>query len=93
MSAEPRPYSLPSRSVGVNGSLSHCSTGPVGTTSVWPAKQITGAGRAASRPKIIDKAKAHRLDLKTELLQARNQNLLTTSVVRGERTTADQFLG
>ena len=27
---------------GVNGSLRHSSSGPVGTTSVWPAKQSTG---------------------------------------------------
>ena len=43
MSAAPRPYNLPSRSVGSNGSESHFSTGPVGTTSVCPAKQTTGA--------------------------------------------------
>ena len=38
MSDAPRPYSLPSRCVGVKGSLLHWSSGPVGTTSVWPAK-------------------------------------------------------
>ncbi len=38
MSLAPRPYSLPSLCVGVNGSLDHCASGPVGTTSVWPAK-------------------------------------------------------
>ena len=45
MSAAPRPYSLPARCVGVKGWLCHCSSGPVGTTSVWPAKTsvLTGA--------------------------------------------------
>ncbi|NNU43081.1 hypothetical protein HK415_07790 [Ramlibacter sp. B156] len=38
MSAAPRPYRLPPRWLGTKGSLVHCSSGPVGTTSVWPAK-------------------------------------------------------
>jgi len=42
MSAAPRPNSLPSRSVGANGSDSQRSSGPVGTTSVWPAKHTSG---------------------------------------------------
>ena len=33
----PRPNNLPSRWVGVKGSLLHLAIGPVGTTSVWPA--------------------------------------------------------
>src|SRR5688572_26811576 len=47
MSAAPRPYSLPSRMVGTNGSECHSLSGPVGTTSVWPAKHTTG--RASPR--------------------------------------------
>ena len=42
MSAAPRPYSRPSRSAGVKGSLVHCSIGPGGTTSTWPARQTSG---------------------------------------------------
>ena len=42
MSAEPRPYNLPSRMLGKNGSEFHASNCPVGTTSVCPAKQNTG---------------------------------------------------
>ena len=38
MSATPLPYSKPSLCVAVKGSESHCSIGPVGTTSVWPNK-------------------------------------------------------
>jgi hypothetical protein len=34
MSLAPRPKSRPSRCVGVNGSLCHWVSGPVGTTSV-----------------------------------------------------------
>ena len=42
MSQAPRPYSMPSRMTGTNGSLCQRSSGPVGTTSVWPAKHTTG---------------------------------------------------
>src|SRR5512140_605863 len=59
MSAAPRPYSLPSRCAGVNGSLVHCSSGPVGTTSVWPANTTVRPrpGSASRRPGRL----AHRL--------------------------------
>src|SRR6218665_2493220 len=40
MSLAPRPSSRPSLRVGENGLLLHCSSGPVGTTSVWPAKTM-----------------------------------------------------
>src|SRR4029079_6863004 len=42
MSAAPRPYRYPSRTVGSNGSDSQASSGPDGTTSVCPAKHTTG---------------------------------------------------
>src|ERR1700678_582679 len=42
MSAAPRPYNKPSLMTGLKGSLCHSSSGPEGTTSVWPAKQNTG---------------------------------------------------
>src|SRR6185437_2359782 len=42
MSAAPRPKSFSSRIVGMNGSERHFSRGPVGTTSVWPARTTTG---------------------------------------------------
>ena len=38
------------RIAGMNGSLSHLSSGPVGTTSVWPAKHSSGADAPAPRP-------------------------------------------
>ena len=44
MSAAPRPKSRPSRTTGSKGSDCHFSRGPGGTTSVWPAKQMTGPG-------------------------------------------------
>src|SRR5260221_242300 len=47
MSAAPRPKSFPARSVGTKGSLAHFSSGPVGTTSVWPTKH--SRGRASPR--------------------------------------------
>ena len=46
MSAAPRPKSRPSRCVGTKGSLCQCSSGPVGTTSVWPASTRVGPGTA-----------------------------------------------
>src|SRR5919108_91501 len=42
ISAAPRPKSLPSRMVGTKGSECHSLSGPVGTTSVWPAKHTRG---------------------------------------------------
>src|SRR6185436_14458298 len=45
--------------VGTNGSERHSLSGPVGTTSVWPAKQTTGlcvprrAHRLVTSPKFI----------------------------------------
>jgi hypothetical protein len=49
MSAAPRPNSWPSRITGSNGSECQCSSGPAGTTSVWPAKQSTGPGPPSRR--------------------------------------------
>src|SRR5581483_34278 len=60
MSAAPRPKSLPSRIVGTKGSECHSESGPVGTTSVWPAKHTNGrslprrAQRFVTSPKGID---------------------------------------
>ena len=48
MSAAPRPCSRPSRCVGTNGALRQAASGPVGTTSVWPAK--TSRPASASLP-------------------------------------------
>jgi len=45
MSAAPRPMSRSSCTVAANGSTSHCSRGPAGTTSVWPANTSAGAAR------------------------------------------------
>src|SRR5690554_3489191 len=43
MSAAPRPRSMPYSSInGSNGGVSQCTWGPLGTTSVWPAKASTG---------------------------------------------------
>ena len=42
MSLAPRPYSTPSRTVGLNGGEAHCSAGPGGTTSTWPANTTVG---------------------------------------------------
>ncbi len=42
MSLAPRPKSLPSRWLGTKGSLVQASSGPVGTTSVWPAQMRVG---------------------------------------------------
>ena len=40
MSLAPRPYSLPSCTTGSNGADVHCSAGPGGTTSTWPANTM-----------------------------------------------------
>jgi len=57
MSAAPRPYNKPSRTVGSNGGLAQAPCGPGGTTSVWPRKASTGppvpcvAQRLSTSPK------------------------------------------
>ena len=43
MSAAPRPIKRPPSTTASNGSTCHCSRGPAGTTSVWPAKTSAGA--------------------------------------------------
>ncbi len=48
-SAEPRPYSRPSRSVGSNGSVDQSSRGPVGCTSWWAYSSTVGAPGGPSR--------------------------------------------
>ncbi|MNN60430.1 hypothetical protein D3C81_1756120 [compost metagenome] len=42
MSTAPRPYRMPSRVSPSNGAAVQAATSPVGTTSVWPAKQRLG---------------------------------------------------
>ena len=42
MSTAPRPMTTPSTSSAAKGSDDQASVGPVGTTSVWPAKQRFG---------------------------------------------------
>ena len=82
MSAAPRPYSMPSRMVGVNGSLCHLSTGPVGTTSVWPAKQTSGV--AAPRPQIVHLAVAHHLQFEADFFQALADDVQAAVILWGE---------
>src|SRR5690554_2181556 len=53
MSAAPRPYRKPLRSVGSKGSVSHCSSGPVGTTSVWPAKTTQGDSEPLRNQRLV----------------------------------------
>ena len=42
ISAEPRPYSWPLSTVAAKGGCVHLSSGPVGTTSVWPVNTNSG---------------------------------------------------
>ena len=99
MSAAPRPYRRPSRCVGTKGSLVQCSSGPVGTTSVWPAKTRVGPGRPPRRS-------AHRLltrassgpassvsQAKPAARQALGQQRLAAGVVGRDRAAGDQRLG
>ena len=61
MSQAPRPYSLPSRSTSVNGSVSHAWL-VTGTTSVWPESAMppTSAGpMVANRLAFCPSARRH----------------------------------
>ena len=93
MSAAPRPYSQPSRSTGTNGSDVHCSRGPVGTTSVCPAKQTSGPRVAAPRPEIGDAAHGDRLAAKAQRCQAGRQQLLAAGVVGRDRRAGRSVRG
>jgi hypothetical protein len=62
MSDDPRPKNKPSRCAGTNGDDVQRSSGPVGTTSVWPAKTSVGATTAERA--------ASGIGLATELLAA-----------------------
>ena len=100
MSAAPRPYRRPSRCVGTKGSLVHRSSGPVGTTSVWPAKTSVGPGRPPS-------CMAHRLVTRASVGPGRRSSRrrsraaarrcgeqgLAAAVVGRDRTAGDQRLG
>ena len=50
MSHAPRPYSRPSRTCAVNGSLVHAPRGSAETTSMWPFKT---SERPAPRPGLV----------------------------------------
>ncbi len=104
MSAAPRPYSLPSRCAGVNGSLVHCSSGPVGTTSVWPANTTVrprpGAGFEAAGalgPQVGD-AEGFRPAFdgfadEAQRLQSLADDALALPVFRGHGAAGDQLFG
>ena len=59
ISAVPRPYKRPSSIVGSKGGCFQFSSGPVGTTSVWPAKAKRGPSlpRRAQRLSVSPKRK------------------------------------
>ena len=84
MSAAPRPYSLPSRMVGTNGSECHSDSGPVGTTSVWPAKQTSGAALPRRAHRLLTCAEVHRLALEAGRGEAPGEHFLATPVFRGD---------
>ena len=80
-------------SSGTKGSVRHSSSGPVGTTSVCPAKQNTGPPLAAPRPEILDVAVAQRLDLKARGREALAPcSCLAALVGRGHGAAGDQIL-
>ena len=78
---------------GTNGSLRHSSSGPVGTTSVCPAKHSSGAARPAPRPEILHAAEGQPLDRETRAAASRSrQQLLAALVGRGDGAAAQQIL-
>ena len=69
MSAAPRPYSMPSRTTGSNGSVCHSSRGP-GRHDI----RMTGEAQqrplvAVQRPEILDRPERHALDPKADSFQ------------------------
>ena len=90
MSAAPRPYSRPSRSVGTNGSDSHWSSGPVGTTSVCPAKQTSGAPVPRRAQRFVTPLLSSGSSRKPSALQSLAEHGLAAGVLRRHRAARDQ---
>ena len=88
MSAAPRPNRNPSRSVGVNGSLVHASTGPGGTTSTWPARQTSGAPAPCRAQRFRTAPRSIRSQAKPARCQAAPHQLQTAGIVRRDRAAA-----
>ena len=84
MSAAPRPKSRPSRTVGLNGSLFHSSSGPVGTTSVWPAKHSTGPPLPRVAQKLSTLPISKVFDLETGCGEPPGHDFLATLVGGGD---------
>src|SRR5450830_1282840 len=93
MSAAPRPQSMRWSSISAsNGSFCQACTGPVGTTSVGPAKH-RAVVLAVGGPVVVPVLDAHRLKLETGVAQALHHQLLAIGVDRRHRGAADQVDG
>ena len=77
---------------GTKGSLRHSSSGPDGTTSVWPAKQNTGPPRPRLAQKLSTGPKRKRLDGKADGLEPLDHQRLAAAVGGTDRCARDQLL-
>jgi hypothetical protein len=85
MSAVPRPQRQPSRSVGTNGAERHASAGPVGTTSVCPAKQSSGPWSPRRAQKFSTSPKRMRSIGEAGGLEPLDHQRLAAGILRGDR--------
>ncbi len=99
MSAAPRPYRCPSRWLGTKGSLRQRSSGPVGTTSVWPAKASVGPARLPRRSanRLVTRKSAGPKTCvsqqETGRLQPLTEQRLAAAVLGRDAAPGDQRLG
>ncbi len=93
MSEAPRPKRSPPCIVGVKGSECHWSSGPVGTTSVWPANTSTGAAAAAPQPEVGHAVAGDGLGSEAQGGQPRGDQRLAAAIVRRDGPSGDQLAG
>ena len=79
--------------VGLKGSVRHSSSGPVGTTSVWPAKHSTGPPVPRVAQKFSTLPKSSFSILKPAVCEPLDHQLLAAAVRRGHRGAGDEVQG
>ena len=77
----------------MKGSECHWSSGPVGTTSVWPANTNTGEAVPRRSQRFVTPFEAIVSAAKTERCEPLGDERLAAVVLGGDGTAADQLLG
>ena len=92
MSAAPRAWSLPSLMVGTKGSVCHLSSGPGGTTSVWPASATSGRALPWRIQRLVTSPHAEGLRPEAQRREAVDDQLLAALVGGRDRRAGEEGL-